>query len=57
MDFYGIAAASMSMSTAKLAQSVQVSVMKKVMDTQEIQLQALEAMLPPPSGHTIDVYA
>lgn len=57
MDMYGIAAASMNISQAKVAQSVQISVMKKVMDTQEVQLQALEKMLPPPSGHIIDVYA
>ena len=57
MDFYGIAAASMAISQAQLAQAVSLSVTKKVMDSQEMQAQALMQMLPPPSDHIIDVYA
>lgn len=51
-----IAAASMSMSAAKLQQGVSVSVAKKAMDQQELALQELQRMLPD-QGHIIDTYA
>lgn len=57
MDFYGIAAASMSLSQAKVQQGVQLSVMKKTMDSQEAQAASLLDMLPPPNNYKIDVYA
>lgn len=58
-----IAALSMSMSSASLAQSVGVSVTKKAMDGQEAAAQALLQSLeqanptPPRSGHLLDVRA
>lgn len=53
---YGIAAASMAISQARVQQAVSISVAKKAMDTQEAQAAAMLEMLPP-SDHIIDVYA
>ncbi|MDR1245651.1 MAG: YjfB family protein [Clostridiales Family XIII bacterium] len=64
MDTYGIAAMSMSLSQMKLAQSVDLAMMRKVMDLQQ---QSVEQMLnmadavdtaaavAPPSEHLLDV--
>lgn len=56
-----IAAASMSMSAAKLQMDVSTSLTKKVMDSQEQQaaqlLEQFAAAVPPPSGHKIDILA
>jgi hypothetical protein len=63
MDLYGIAAMSMSLSQMKVAQSVDFTMMRKVMDLQE---QSVEQMLriaesagasaaAPPSEHILDV--
>ncbi|MDR2132988.1 MAG: YjfB family protein [Clostridiales Family XIII bacterium] len=63
MDFYGIAAMSMSLSQMKIAQSIDYTMMRKVMDLQE---QSVEQMLSiaesagasapaPPSEHILDV--
>lgn len=57
MDLYGIASMSMAMSQASLAQNVQVSVLKKTMDSQEAQALSLVEMMAPPSGHLLDTYA
>jgi len=56
MDMYGIAATSMAMSQAQLAQGVAVSMMRKTMDTAEMEAAQLLEMLPP-SDNLIDVYA
>lgn len=54
----GIAAASMSMSAAKLQQQVSVSLLKDAMQTQEATAQNLLRMMPQgSSGHIIDTYA
>jgi hypothetical protein len=63
MDFYGIAAMSMSLSQMKLAQSVDLTMMRKVMDLQEQSvaqmLEMAEVAAPevaaPPSEHLLDV--
>jgi hypothetical protein len=64
MDPYGIAAASMSLSQMKLSQSIDLAMMRKVMDLQQ---QSVDQMLaiaeavdttaaaPPPSEHLLDV--
>jgi hypothetical protein len=64
MDVYGIAAMSMSLSQMKLSQSVDLAMMRKVMDLQE---QSVAQMLDmaeavdttaaamPPSEHILDV--
>ena len=53
-----IAALSMSMKTEQFMQDYSVSLTKKVMDTQELELQAIEQMMPTiPKGEFIDVYA
>lgn len=53
-----IAALSMAMHQSELMQAVEISTMKKAMDGQEVQAQALLEMMnqiPPPSGHLLDV--
>ncbi len=53
-----IAAVSMGLHAAQTAQALQISVTKKVMETQEAQAAALlEQMTPPVSQHIIDVRA
>ncbi len=56
-----IAAQSMGMSAAKVAQQYSLSVAKKAMDTQELAAQELLEMLPQqpqvPMGQYLDVYA
>jgi len=56
-----IAAQSMSLSAATVAQQYSVSVAKKVMDSQELAAQELLEMLPQqpqvPMGQHLDVYA
>ncbi len=56
-----IAAQSMSMNAAAVAQQYSVSVAKKVMDSQELAAQELLEMLPQqpqiPMGQYLDVYA
>jgi len=56
-----IAAQSVGLSSAKVAQQYSVSVAKKVMDTQELAAQELLEMLPQqpqvPMGQYVDVYA
>lgn len=51
-----IAAASMSMSAAKFAQQVDISVTKKAMETEELALQELTQMLQP-SPYLVDIRA
>lgn len=51
-----IAAMSMDMHAAELMQNVQLSVMKKSMDMEELAAQTLEQMLPP-SPYNFDVRA
>lgn len=51
-----IASAAMSMSAAKLAQSYDIAVTKKSMETEELALQELTQMLPP-SPYQFDTYA
>ena len=51
-----IASAAMSMSAAKLAQSCDIAVTKKSMETEELALQELTQMLPP-SPYQFDTYA
>ncbi len=54
----GIAAASMSMSAAKLQQQVSISLLKDAMQTQEATAQNLIKMMPQgSSGRIIDTYA
>jgi hypothetical protein len=64
MDLYGIAAMSMSLSQMKLSQSVDLAMMRKVMDLQQQSVEQLldiaEAAVPdvavaPPSDHLLDV--
>jgi hypothetical protein len=64
MDVYGIAAMSMSLSRMKLSQSVDLAMMRKVMDLQEQSVaQMLDmaeavdatAVAAPPSEHILDV--
>ena len=51
-----IAAISMGLHAAQTAQALQISVAKKVMETQEAQATALlQQMLPPAPQHIIDV--
>lgn len=58
MDYFGIAAASMDMSAAKVQQAVQTTMLKKTMDSQEAQAEAMiSQMMPPPSSNIIDTYA
>lgn len=58
-----IAALSMAMSQQNLAQSVGVSVMKKVMDQQEVQMETMISQMMPPTPpvsfetHLLDTYA
>jgi len=55
-----IANASMSLNAFKLQQAVEISVMKKTMELQELQIQALISNLPdvaPPSANVLDVKA
>ncbi|MCI8856401.1 MAG: putative motility protein [Clostridiaceae bacterium] len=51
-----IASSAMSMSAASFAQSYDIAVTKKMMDTEELALQELTEMLPP-SPYNFDVYA
>lgn len=51
-----IAAMSMDISAARLAQNVEIAMMKKTMDTQEVAAQTLLKMLPP-SPYNFDVRA
>ncbi len=51
-----IAALSMQMHADQLATNVEYSVMKKVMDTQEVMAENFLQMLPP-SPYSFDVYA
>jgi hypothetical protein len=64
MDTYGIAAMSMSLSQMKLAQSVDLAMMRKVMDLQQLSVDQMLAIAeavdtniaaPPPSDHLLDV--
>jgi hypothetical protein len=67
MDTYGIAAMSMSLSQMKMSQSVDLAMMRKVMDLQQQSVeqmldmaQAVEtvdaaAAITPPSDHLLDV--
>lgn len=64
MDPYGIAAASMSLSQLKIAQSVDFAMMRKVMDLQRQTAEQListaaavdaSAAVPPPSEYLLDV--
>ncbi|MDR1573446.1 MAG: YjfB family protein [Clostridiales Family XIII bacterium] len=64
MDLYGIAAMSMSLSQMKLAQSVDLTMMRKVMDLQQQSVEQLldiaeaaqpDAAVAPPSEHLLDV--
>ncbi|MBP8856196.1 MAG: putative motility protein [Oscillospiraceae bacterium] len=59
MDSSAIAAASMSMSSAKTLQAVNVSMLKKTMDLQQNQMAALlTTMASAPSfGHKLDTRA
>ncbi|MBC6678350.1 YjfB family protein [Zhenpiania hominis] len=62
MGIDGIAAASISLSTASLLNQTSLSVVKKAMDSQEQQaaqlIQQLEQAVPaPPSNHIIDILA
>lgn len=54
-----IASASMTMSQARLQQAASLSMLKKTMDGQEASmetlLRGLEAAVPPPSEHILDV--
>lgn len=52
-----IAAMSMDLSAARLAQSVEISMMKKTMSMEETAVETMMEMLPPPSNHIIDTYA
>ena len=56
----GIAAASMSMSSAAFSVEMGSSLLKKTLDVAEIQGNAISQMLdqvPPPDGHLLDIYA
>ena len=58
MDIYGIGAASMILSQAKLQQAISISVTKEVMETAETQAATLlDQLLPPPSQYQFDTYA
>ncbi|MCI8921958.1 putative motility protein [Neglecta sp. X4] len=50
-----IASASMSMSAAMFQQNYAIAVTKKMMDTEELALQELQEMLPPPSPYNFDI--
>ena len=50
-----IASASMSMSAAMFQQNYAMAVTKKMMDTEELALQELQEMLPPPSPYNFDI--
>ena len=52
-----IAAMSVSMSSAKLSQDVGVAVLKKAMASESSAAETMLEMLPPPSGHILDVLA
>lgn len=52
-----IAALSMDLSASKLVQNVNLSVMKKSMDMEELAAETMMDMLPPPSNYLIDTYA
>lgn len=55
-----VASMSMDLAAVKLSQSLQISVAKKTMETQEIALKAITEMmppLPPGDGTYIDTYA
>lgn len=52
-----IAAASVNMHSTQLQQDVQLSVMKKTMDTQEQQMETLVNEMLPPSNNLLDVLA
>ncbi len=52
-----IAAMSVSMNSARLAQNVDVAILKKAMDTESAAAETMLEMLPPPSGHLLDVLA
>lgn len=55
-----VASMSMDLAAVKLQQSLQISVAKKTMETQEIALRAIEEMMPPlPQGNGtyLDTYA
>jgi hypothetical protein len=64
MDTYGIAAVSMSLSQMKVAQSVDLAMMRKVMDLQQETMDQMLSMaevvdtaaaVAPPSDHLLDV--
>lgn len=57
MNDFGIAAASIQMSTMKVQQQVETTMLKKTMDTQEAQATQLIQQMMPPSSHIIDTYA
>ncbi len=52
-----IAALSMDLSAARVAQSLHLSMMKESMNMEELAAQTIMEMLPPPSNHIIDTYA
>lgn len=60
MDIAAVGAASIDMHTAQAASSVEVAMLKKVMDTQEASaatmIQGLQQAAPS-FGHQLDVYA
>ncbi len=51
-----IAALSMDLSAARVAQSLQLSMMKETMNMEELAAETIMEMLPP-SNHIIDTYA
>jgi hypothetical protein len=64
MDTYGIAAMSMSLSQMKVSQSVDLAMMRKVMDLQQQTMDQMLSMaeavdttaaVAPPSDHLLDV--
>lgn len=60
MDLATVGAASIGMSLSKVQQSVSVTMLKKVMDTQEASAQMLlegMAAAAPSFGHILDTYA
>ena len=60
MDVTAAAAASIAMHQSQLQQAMSISVMKKVMDSQETQgaalIEELRQAAPPPAGQQLDIF-
>lgn len=50
-----IGSISMDLSSAKLMQGVEISVIKKAMNMEELAAETVQEMMPPPSNHILDI--